>query len=84
MVTWDLSVDGGRGHSRWWTVESAESWGLRSRPCPGLPLTNLLKLSGERQLVFGQQKPLLSLEASLLSEGLLPHSGAQRAGAPMA
>lgn len=41
---------------------------------------NLLKLSGEQQLVFGQQKPLLSLEASLLSEGLLPHSGAQRAG----
>lgn len=47
---------------------------------PRTPLTNLLKLSGELQFVVAPQKSLPFPEASLLSEGLLPHSGTQRAG----
>lgn len=80
MVTWDLPVGEGVGHSHWQSLDSAESWRLRSQPLPGLPLRNLLTLSGELLIVFAQQKSLLFLEASLLSEELLPHSGAQRVG----
>lgn len=69
------------GHGLWSIVEYAESWGLYCIPSHALGSpSELLKESGEVPFIFGQQKSLLFLEASLMSELLLPHSGAQRAG----